>query len=446
MALTLDILLNMKRFVIKDRLSNQLENCQKQAFYQFIDQAHQADLKVGKQVEDIIAKTRQEGDKALISLSNQFDKTNFKKAADFLVTPDEMKQAEKILSPEIKSALKTAFARIKSYHQKQLPTDFTFTDEQGVTLGNIWKNIESVGIYAPGGTASYPSSVLMSAVPALVAKVKNISMCVPTSAGQMNPAVLYAAKLCNIRDIYKIGGAQAIAALTYGTKTVKKVNKIVGPGNAYVAYAKKFLFGTVGIDMIAGPTDLTIIADKHNNAQWIAADALSQLEHGHDSKSFIITDNEDFAKEVVDEINKLAKTLQRKEIIAQSVKNSAIFIIEKLEDAPYLANFIAPEHLEIATKNALSLSRHIHNAGAIFLGSYTPEAIGDYMAGPSHTLPTSGSAKFSSGLSVYDFLKRISLISCNKDSFATLARETELLATCEGLDAHALSVTIRTKK
>lgn len=436
----------MKTFIIKDRLNNNLEGCEKQSFYKFIAKAHKSDLKVGKQVEEIIAKTQKSGDKALIELSNKFDKTNFKKAADILVSAQEIKQAEKDLSKEVKSALKTAFKRIKLYHQKQLPHDFTYNDKEGVTLGNIWKNIESVGVYAPGGTASYPSSVLMSAVPAIVAGVKDISMCVPTSAGQLNPAVLYAAKLCNITKIYKIGGAQAIAALTYGTKTVQKVNKIVGPGNAYVAYAKKFLFGEVGIDMIAGPTDLTIIADENNDAKWIAADALSQLEHGHDSKSFIITNNEKFAKDVAAQIKSLAKDLSRQRIINQSIKNSAIFVIDNMDDSVHLANFIAPEHLEIAIKNAKSLCLKINNAGAIFLGSHTPEAIGDYMAGPSHTLPTSGSAKFSSGLSVYDFLKRISLISCNKTSFAKLAQDTEILATCEGLDAHALSVKVRNSK
>ncbi len=433
----------MKIFVITNKISDNLVGLEKSSFYSFITKSQKSDLNIAKQAEEIIAKTKKEGDKALINLSNKFDKTNFKKAADFIVNENEIKLSEKAVSKEVKSALNNAFKRIKDYHKKQLPKDFSFKDKEGVTLGNLWRTIDSVGIYAPGGTASYPSSVLMSAVPALVAGVKNISLCVPTSAGEINPAVLYAAKICGIKKIYKVGGAQAITALACGTKTISKVNKIVGPGNAFVAYAKKFLFGEVGIDMIAGPTDLTIIADKNNNANWVAADALSQLEHGIDSKAFIIVDDENFAVKISTAILSLAKDLPRKKIIEKSLKNSAIFVIKNLSDSFHLANFIAPEHLEIATKNSEKLCEKINNAGAIFLGKYTPEAIGDYMAGPSHTLPTSGSAKFSSGLSVYDFLKRISLISCDRQSFEKLSGDTAVLAACEGLDAHRLSVEIR---
>jgi len=433
----------MKIFVITNKISDNLIGLEKSSFYNFITKSQKSDLNIAKQAEEIIAKTKKEGDRALIDLSNKFDKTNFKKAADFIVSENEMKLAEKAVSKEVKLALNKAFKRIKDYHQKQLPKDFSFKDKEGVTLGNLWRTIDSVGIYAPGGTASYPSSVLMSAVPALVAGVKNISLCVPTSAEKINPAVLYAAKICGIKKIYKVGGAQAITALACGTKTISKVNKIVGPGNAFVAYAKKFLFGEVGIDMIAGPTDLTIIADKNNNANWVAADALSQLEHGIDSKAFIIVDDENFAVKISTAILSLAKDLPRKKIIEKSLKNSAIFVIKNLSDSVHVANFIAPEHLEITTKNSEKLCEKINNAGAIFLGKYTPEAIGDYMAGPSHTLPTSASAKFSSGLSVYDFLKRISLISCDKESFEKLSEDTAVLAACEGLDAHRLSVEIR---
>jgi histidinol dehydrogenase len=285
----------------------------------------------------------------------------------------------------------------------------------------------------------------MSVVPALVAGVKEITICAPSSAGKLNPAVLYAAKLCSVEKIYKIGGAQAIAALAHGTKTVTAVDKIVGPGNAYVACAKKILFGKVGIDMIAGPTDVTIIADSDNEASWIAADALSQLEHGTDSKAFIITNDNDFALEIKRAVASLKSKLSREKIIDESLKNSAIFVIKNLDDASHLVNFIAPEHLEIATKNPKKLLPKINNAGAIFLGKHTPEAIGDYIAGPSHTLPTSASAKFSSGLSVFDFLKRISLISCSEKSFANLSEATAILANCEGLTAQQLSVTIRQK-
>jgi histidinol dehydrogenase len=283
----------------------------------------------------------------------------------------------------------------------------------------------------------------MSAVPAIVAGVEEITMCAPTNSGKINPAVLFAAKLCGIKKIYKIGGAQAVAALAYGTKTISKVDKIVGPGNSFVATAKKIVFGDVGIDMIAGPTDVTIIADKTANDDWIAADALSQLEHGPDSKAFIITDDQNFALRILAAINSLKENLPRKEIIEKSLENSAIFVVKNLSDAIHIANFIAPEHLEIATKNCETFVPKIKNAGAIFLGNYSPESIGDYMAGPSHTLPTSSSAKFSSGLSVFDFLKRISLISCDKKSFDKLAKATSILAECEGLQAHKLSVDIR---
>jgi histidinol dehydrogenase len=433
----------MKIFIIKEKISPNLLKNEKSDFYKFIKKSQKSDLEIAKKVEEIIALTRKEGDKALIDLSNKFDKTSFKKADDFVVRENEIKLAEKEVSKEVKNALNKAFKRIYNYHQKQLPKDLTFKDKEGVLLGNLWRNVESVGVYVPGGTASYPSSVLMSVIPAIVAGVKDIAICVPTSAGKLNNAVLYAAKICKIKKIYKIGGAQAIAALAYGTKTINKVNKIVGPGNSFVAMAKKSLFGEVGIDMIAGPTDLTIIADKDNNHDFIAADALSQLEHGVDSKSFIIVDDENFAIKISAAIKSLSQNLPRKNIIDKSLENSAIFVLENLEDSINLVNFIAPEHLEIITKNPKKIMQKINNAGAIFLGKYTPESIGDYIAGPSHTLPTESSAKFSSGLSVYDFLKRISLISCDKKSFLELSDSASILASCEGLEAHKLAVEIR---
>ncbi len=435
----------MKFFTIKNKILPNLEGEENADFYQFLKQSQKTNLseEVNKTVSEIITHVKNNGDEALIAYSNQFDKSSFSEGADLLVTQKDFSDAEKSLDKEVKEALKLAYRRIFSYHKKQLPSDFYFTDSFGVELGNSWRAIESVGIYVPGGTASYPSSVLMSAIPALVAGVNQISICAPSTAGKLNPAVLYAAKICEIEKIYKIGGAQAIAAMAYGTKTVAKVNKIVGPGNAYVACAKKHLFGEVGIDMIAGPTDITIIADESCKAPWVAADALSQLEHGPDSKAIIIVDNENFAQNIFKEINELAKSLPRFSIICESLKNSAILIIENLDDAVHLANFIAPEHLEIATQNSKKLVHKIKNAGAIFLGNHTPESIGDYVAGPSHTLPTEGTAKFSSGLSVFDFLKRISLISCNKKSFTTLAKSTATLAECENLHAHKLSIEIR---
>ncbi|MDX2082584.1 MAG: histidinol dehydrogenase [Rickettsiales bacterium] len=433
----------MQIFLIKENLTENLSESVKSGFYKFIIKSQKTNSAIDLQVKKIIAQTKKSGDSALIKLSNQFDKTNFKQAKDFIVSASEIDEAEKQVNSEVKAALKHAFQRIESYHKKQLPKNFCYHDEDGVELGNLWRPIAAVGIYTPGGSASYPSSVLMSAIPALVAGVKNISMCVPTNSGSINPAVIFAAKICGIKKIYKIGGAQAIAAFAYGTKTISKVDKIVGPGNSFVAGAKKNLYGEVGIDMIAGPTDITIIADKNNNPEWIAIDALSQLEHGIDSKAFIIVDDENFAKKISAAIKQIKTKLSRRKIIEQSLKNSAIFIVKNLNDSFHLANFIAPEHLEIVAKNAPEFTKKINNAGAIFLGNYTPEAIGDYIAGPSHTLPTSRSAKFSSGLSVYDFLKRISLISCNEKSFKNLAQSASTLAACEGLSAHQLSIDIR---
>lgn len=433
----------MKIFLIENKITKNLVGLEKSNFCKFLNQSKKPDISVAKTVNEIIAQVQKSGDKALISYSNNFDKTNFKKAADLSVTKAEINAAEKALKKDVKDALKKAFTRIKNYHEKQLPKDFRFKDKEGVELGNIWRAIDSIGVYVPGGTASYPSSVLMSAVPAIVAGVKEISICAPTTAGKINPAVLFAAKLCGVERIYKVGGAQAIAALAYGTSTISKVDKIVGPGNSYVATAKKILFGEVGIDMIAGPTDVTIIADKNADPNWIAADALSQLEHGTDSKAFVITDDKNFALKISTAIALLKSDLSREKIIEKSLENSAIFVVKNLNDAIHISNFIAPEHLEIAVKNAEKFLSKIQNAGAVFLGNYSPESIGDYMAGPSHTLPTSASAKFSSGLSVFDFLKRISLISCDKQSFEKLAKATSVLAECEGLTAHKLSIEIR---
>jgi histidinol dehydrogenase len=433
----------MKIFLIENKIAPNLIGSEKSSFYKFLTSLKTAEKDVSATVLAITKEVKKNGDKALISYSNKFDKTSFKSSADLLVSSKEIANSEKLLEKDVKEALKMAYQRIFDYHKKQLPKDFNFQDAAGVKLGNIWRTIDPIGVYVPGGTASYPSSVLMSAVPALVAGVSEIVMCAPTSAGKINPAVLFAAKICGIKKIYKIGGAQAIAALTYGTKTVQKVDKIVGPGNSYVATAKKILFGEVGIDMIAGPTDVTIIADANNNSNWIAADALSQLEHGPDSKAIIITDDKNFALKISASIASLMPKLSRQKIIERSLENSAILVVKNLEDAANIANFIAPEHLEIATKNPQKFLPRIKNAGAIFLGNYSPEVIGDYIAGPSHTLPTSSSAKFSSGLSVFDFLKRISLISCDKKSFTKLAKAASTLAKCEGLDAHKLSIDIR---
>jgi histidinol dehydrogenase len=396
-------------------------------------------------VVSIIDQVKQLGDQAIIAICNQFDSADFKKADDLLVSSREIQLAKKNLDPKLLAALKTAYKRIYSYHKKQLPKNFLYKDEIGVALGNKWQPIEKVAVYVPGGTAIYPSSVLMGAVPALVAGVKNIVMAVPSNAGKIADSVLVAADLCGIKTIYKMGGAAAIAALALGTDRVKKVDKIIGPGNSYVALAKKQLFGEVGIDMVAGPTDILIIADNKINPTWVAADMLSQLEHGVDSKAVLITDDLKFANLVNDALAKLTPQLLRREIIEKSLsENGLIIIVENLaKDGSEIANLFAPEHLEIATSKPELIAKKITNAGAIFMGKYSPEAIGDYIAGPSHTLPTMGTARFSSGLSVFDFLKRISIISCSKKGFDKLKDQTALLADNEGLTAHKLSITIR---
>ena len=336
------------------------------------------------------------------------------------------------------------FARVFEYHQKQLPQNFSYQDAIGNSLGNIWQAIEKVAIYVPGGTATYPSSVLMNAVPAIVAGCKDIAMVTPSIKGKINDAVLVAAEICGIKTVYKTGGAAAIAGLALGTKTISKVDKIVGPGNSFVAIAKKQLFGEVGIDMIAGPTDILVIADKENNPDWVAADLLSQLEHGIDSRAILISDDLEFVNLVNKSLGKLAKSLSRIDIIKQSLKKSALILVKNLEqDGAKIANQIAPEHLEIMTKKPEKILNQIKNAGAVFLGKYSPEAIGDYIAGPSHTLPTIGTARFSSGLSVFDFLKRMSVINCSKNGFENLQDQAALLAQIEGFEAHKLSITIR---
>ena len=432
----------MKKFVITKKLSIELKN-NKFSWLNFIKNSQKDDEKTLKIVQEIIENVKLRRDNAIVDLTNQFDKTNAKKIDDLIINKAEILASEELVDKKVKEALKFAKKRIETYHKKQLPKNFSFKDSSGTTLGNIWKPIEKIGVYVPGGTASYPSSVLMSVIPAQIAGVKNICLFVPSNNGKINPAVLFASKICGINSIYKIGGAQAIAGMCFGTESINAVDKIVGPGNAFVASAKKLLYGKVGIDMIAGPTDITIIADNTANPSWIAIDALSQLEHGEDSKAYIICDNENFADKIISEINIHLKNLSRKKIIEQSLKNSAIFVINNINDAHLISNLIAPEHLEICTKNSQKIMKKISNAGAIFLGNYTPEAIGDYVAGPSHTLPTSASSRFSSGLSVFDFLKRISLISCTKKSFSNLSDATSILAECEGLNAHQLSIEIR---
>lgn len=414
-----------------------------ESFKELLGQKRETSVQVDTAVAEIIASVRADGDKALIALSQKFDAVDLQKLG-LAVTPDEVDAAVASCSAETLDALKFARDRIADHHQRQLPESGRYTDALGVELGHRWTAVESVGLYVPGGLASYPSSVLMNAVPANVAGVPRIVMVVPSPRGELNPLVLAAAQLAGVKEIYRIGGAQAVAALAYGTETIAPVVKIVGPGNAYVAAAKRQVFGTVGIDSIAGPSEVLIIADKHNKPEWIAADLLAQAEHDTAAQSILMTDDAAFASRVEAAVAEQLKTLPRGNIAGESWSVfGATIVLRSLDEAPALADRIAAEHLEIATENAEDLSGAIRNAGAIFVGSQTPEAIGDYVSGSNHVLPTARSARFSSGLGVLDYMKRTSILKLDAASLAALAQPAMTLARAEGLEAHRRSVEIR---
>jgi histidinol dehydrogenase len=398
---------------------------------------------VALQVRAIIDDVRARGDEAVIAYSARFDRVTL--TADTLrISSDEINAAEASCSRQTLAALDVAAARIEAYHRRQIPADCSYEDDTGTTLGWRWTPLDSVGLYVPGGTASYPSSVLMNALPARVAGVGRVAMVTPASGGAINPLTLAAAKRAGVSEIYRIGGAQAVAALAYGTRSVAAVDKIVGPGNAYVAAAKREVFGLVGIDSIAGPSEILIIADAANNADWIAADLLSQAEHDSSSQSMLITNDESFADKVALAVERALALLPRREIAGASWRDyGAIIVVEQLEQAAALADRFAPEHLELAVENPGRLLAMVRHAGAIFLGSHTPEAMGDYIAGPNHVLPTARSARFSSGLSVLDFMKRTTLLSCSPQSVARLGPDAIALAEAEGLEAHARSIAAR---
>lgn len=390
-------------------------------------------------VEDVAAR----GDAALIEATAKFDRLDLK-AETLRVSVAEIDAATAMCDPKTIDALKLARDRIETYHRRQLPKDDRFVDPLGVELGSRWTAIEAVGLYVPGGSAAYPSSVLMNAVPAKVAGVERLVMVVPAPDGKLNPLVLAAAKLSGVTEVYRVGGAQAVAALAYGTATIKPVAKIVGPGNAYVAAAKRIVFGKVGIDMIAGPSEVLVIADHTGNADWIAADLLAQAEHDANAQSILITDDETLAKNVERAVESQLATLSRAAIARPSWDEfGAIILVRSMDDAVPLANAIAAEHLEIMTTDAEALAARIRNAGAIFLGPHTPEAIGDYVGGSNHVLPTARSARFSSGLGVLDFMKRTSILKCGPDQLRALGPAAMTLGTAEGLDAHARSVGLR---
>jgi histidinol dehydrogenase len=396
---------------------------------------------------DILEKIKDFGDKALIDFTNKFDLLNIKISSDLEISQKDINLAFENIDSKQKRALEEASSRVFDYHKKQKIESWSYKDTNGSLFGQKVTPLDKVGLYVPGGKASYPSSVLMNAIPAKVAGVEELIMVVPTPNGQRNDLVLAAAKVVGVDRIFTIGGAQAIGALAYGTETIPKVDKIVGPGNAYVAEAKRKVFGAVGIDMIAGPSEILIISDKNSNPDWIAMDLFSQAEHDELAQSILVSDDESFLKKVNISIDKLIKDMPRKEIIKKSLTNRGIFILVKnIEEAANVSNFIAPEHLELAVDSPNILLKKIKHAGAIFIGRNTCEAIGDYCAGPNHVLPTSGTARFSSPLGVYDFQKKSSLISLSEASASSLGEIASTLAKGEGLYAHSSSAEYRIKK
>ena len=417
-----------------------------EAFARFLADKRELSADVDAVVAGIIEAVRTRGDGAVLDYTKRFDRVALT-AATMRVTPAEIAAAAKACKPEALAALEFAHQRIAAYHQKQIPADLDYTDAAGVRLGARWRPISAVGIYVPGGTASYPSSVLMNAVPARVAGVPRVVMTVPTPDGVLNPLVLAAAGIAGVSEIYRIGGAQAVAALAHGTATIAAVDKITGPGNAYVAAAKRRVFGQVGIDLIAGPSEILVVADKTNDPAWIAADLLSQAEHDASSQSVLIADDRAFADAVAAAVEVELKGLARRDIAGASWRdNGCIILVRDLaSDAAPIVDRIAAEHVEIAMDAAPSaaLADRIAHAGAIFIGRHTPEAIGDYVAGTNHVLPTSRAARFSGGLSVADFLKRTSIVSCTPEALAALGPAALALAEAEGLGAHGRSISIR---
>ncbi|MBP2296389.1 histidinol dehydrogenase [Azospirillum rugosum] len=399
---------------------------------------------VQSKVADVIDDVRKRGDAAVIDYTARWDRQTLTPAT-LRIAQDEVDAALAQCDAALLQALDTAAERIESFHRLQVPEVTDYRDAQGVRLGARWTAVGAVGLYVPGGTAVYPSSVLMNALPAKVAGVERIVMVVPTPDGAINPLVLAAAKRCGITEIYRIGGSQAVAALAYGTATIAPVDKIVGPGNAYVAAAKRLVYGTVGIDSIAGPSEILVVADNRNDPAWIAMDLLSQAEHDESAQSILITDDKDFADAVAKAVDKHLETLPRAAIAGESWREHGAIIVVRdlLADAPALVDRLAPEHLELAVEDPDALAAKVRNAGAIFLGRHTPEAIGDYVAGPNHVLPTARSARFSSGLNVLDFMKRTTFVACDATSVQAIGPAAVTLARAEGLDAHALSVALR---
>src|SRR5271169_1048843 len=413
------------------------------AFRRLLEAKRESAADVDAVVAAIVEDVARRGDAALIDYTNRFDNVELP-VSSLRVTRGEIAGGAAAAPPETVAALRLAAERIESFHRRQLPPAIDYVDPLGVRLAARWRPIVAAGLYVPGGTAAYPSSVLMNAIPAKVAGVERLVMTVPAPGGVLNPLVLAAAELVGIDEVYRVGGAQAVAALAFGTATIAPVDKIVGPGNAYVAAAKRRVFGRVGIDMIAGPSEILVVADRRNDAQWIAADLMSQAEHDSAAQAILVTDHAAFAAEVEAAVERHLVRLPRAQIARASWQaHGAILLVADWEEAAVLIDRIAPEHLELALDEADALADRVRHAGAIFLGRHTPEAIGDYIAGPNHVLPTARSASFASGLGVLDFLKRSSMVRCDAASLAALAPSAIRLAEAEGLDAHALSLSIR---
>lgn len=405
-----------------------------------------SDDQVFSTVNTILADVKQRGDAALIEYTNRFDRMSVNSMDELHIPVSRLQQALDSISPEQKQALELAAKRVANYAEHQKIEAWSYTEEDGTVLGQQIMPLDSVGLYVPGGKAAYPSSVIMNAVPAKVAGVERLIMVVPTPDGELNELVLAAAMVAGVDDVYAIGGAQAVAALAYGTETIKAVDKIVGPGNIYVATAKKMVYGTVGIDMIAGPSEILVVCDGKTNPDWIAMDLFSQAEHDEDAQAILVSPDADFLAQVKQSIAKLIKEMPRAEIINTSLQGrGAIIQVANMDEAIEVANYIAPEHLELSVENAQELAKSIRHAGAIFMGRYTAEALGDYCAGPNHVLPTSRTARFSSPLGVYDFQKRSSLIGCSAQGASELGKIASVLAHGEGLTAHARSAEYRIK-
>jgi len=415
----------------------------KKFIFKLISQNKFLNIKVEREVEKIFQNIQAKGDKALFNYAKKFDgcKLNEK---NIVINKNKIKVFAKKCPKDITNALFFSASRIKKFHLHQIPKNYKYKDNKGVILGSQWKPINSIGVYVPGGTASYPSSILMSSIPAKIAGVKKIVMVIPQKNTKLNPIIAKAAEIADIDMIYRVGGAHSIAALAWGTKSIEAVDKIVGPGNIYVTTAKKKIFGDVGIDMIAGPSEILVVSDKNNNPDWIAADLLSQAEHDVNSRSILLTDDFLFAKKVIKSIDLILKKLPRSKIASKSWENNGkIIIIKNISNSYKIINQLAPEHLELAIEKPEKVLNKVNNSGSVFLGKYTPEAIGDYVAGPNHVLPTGRTARFSSGLGVTDFLKKITFTKCNKKSLHLLSNAAIKIAKVEGLDGHALSINMR---